>query len=677
MGRVPLLLFLIVGLPTVGCQLIRESDEPAEVPRYPAHAFHETVSHFGSSFSHDEERILVTSDESGIFNVYSQPFSGGERKQLTHSETDSIFGVSWFPKDDRFLYTADEGGNELNHLYVSEPDGEAVDLTPGEKLKASFGGWSGDKKSFYVHTNERDPEKFDVYRYSAEEYARERVFENDGRFFPGPVSRDGRRLALYEAISSADSNVWVADLADGSLANVTPHEGDIEHGISTFTPDSRELYYSTNEHGEFTQVWSYDLESGERRRVVEADWDVWVVFFSEEGRYRVTVVNEDATTIVTILDTETGETLSIPGLPPSDFAGLGISRSEKRLAFYLTRDRAPANLWVHDLEAESEARQLTRSLNPEIDPEHLVGSEVVRFPSWDGLPIPAILWRPHGASAEKPVPAVVWVHGGPGGQSRRTYSATVQHLVNHGYAVLAVNNRGSSGYGKTFYHMDDRKHGDVDLKDCVAARGYLEGLDWVDGERVGIMGGSYGGYMVGAALAFAPEAFDVGVNIFGVMNWVRTLESIPPWWEAQREALFDELGDPAEDRERLERISPLFHAENIVRPLLVVQGANDPRVLQVESDEIVEKVKARGVPVDYVIFDDEGHGFRKKKNRITASERYVEFLDRHLKDTGPSGPTGFHERRGRLGLAGEAQVGVYLVRPQGFRQAIDVGDHEP
>jgi dipeptidyl aminopeptidase/acylaminoacyl peptidase len=633
MGRVPLLLFLIVGLPTVGCQLIRESDEPAEVPRYPAHAFHETVSHFGSSFSHDEERILVTSDESGIFNVYSQPFSGGERKQLTHSETDSIFGVSWFPKDDRFLYTADEGGNELNHLYVSEPDGEAVDLTPGEKLKASFGGWSGDKKSFYVHTNERDPEKFDVYRYSAEEYARERVFENDGRFFPGPVSRDGRRLALYEAISSADSKVWVADLADGSLANVTPHEGDIEHGISTFTPDSRELYYSTNEHGEFTQVWSYDLESGERRRVVEADWDVWVVFFSEEGRYRVTVVNEDATTIVTILDTETGETLSIPGLPPSDFAGLGISRSEKRLAFYLTRDRAPANLWVHDLEAESEARQLTRSLNPEIDPEHLVGSEVVRFPSWDGLPIPAILWRPHGASAEKPVPAVVWVHGGPGGQSRRTYSATVQHLVNHGYAVLAVNNRGSSGYGKTFYHMDDRKHGDVDLKDCVAARGYLEGLDWVDGERVGIMGGSYGGYMVGAALAFAPEAFDVGVNIFGVMNWVRTLESIPPWWEAQREALFDELGDPAEDRERLERISPLFHAENIVRPLLVVQGANDPRVLQVESDEIVEKVKARGVPVDYVIFDDEGHGFRKKKNRITASERYVEFLDRHLKDT--------------------------------------------
>ncbi len=637
MSRVPLFVFLAVGLPTLGCQpRTTESDKPAEVPRYPASAFHETVSHFGSSFSHDEDRILITSDESGIFNVYSQPFAGGELTQLTHSDTDSIRGVSWFPDDDRFLYSTDEGGNELNHLYVSEQDGNVVDLTPGEKLKASFAGWSGDKKSFYVRTNERDPATFDVYRYSVEDYARKRVFENDGRFFPGPVSDDGRWLALSEPISSADRNVWVADLEDGSLTHVTPHQDDVSHGISTFTPNSRELYYSTDEHGEFTQVWSYDLESGERRLVAEADWDVWVVYFSEEGRYRVTVVNEDASTAVTVLDTETGETLSIPGLPPGDLAGLGISRSETRLAFYLTRDRAPANLWVHDLEAGGEARQLTRSLNPEIDRAHLVGSEVVRFPSWDELAIPAILWRPHGASAEKPVPAVVLVHGGPGGQSRRTYSANIQHLVNHRYAVLAVNNRGSSGYGKTFFHMDDRKHGDVDLKDCVAARGYLEGLDWVDSGRVAIMGGSYGGYMVGAALAFAPEAFDVGINIFGVMNWVRTLESMPAWWGAQREALFDELGNPAEDRERLERISPLFHTENIVRPLLVIQGANDPRVLQVESDEIVEKVKARGVPVDYVIFPDEGHGFKKRKNRITASERYVEFLDRHLKSAGDS-----------------------------------------
>jgi dipeptidyl aminopeptidase/acylaminoacyl peptidase len=631
MRRITLALILVAGL-AAGCTSPgAESEKPTEVPKYPASAFFETVSFFGNSFSHDEQRLLVTSDESGIFNVYSQPFDGGERTRLTESETESTFGVSWFPDDDRFLYNADEGGNELDHLYVREVDGTVVDLTPGEGLKASFGGWSGDKKSFQVHTNERDAAAFDVYRYATDGYDRTRVFENDGRFFPGPVSDDGRWLALQQMISSADSNVWVADLESGKLTQVTPHEGNVEHGIVTFTPDSAELYYSTNENGEFEQVWSYDLESGERRPVVEADWDVQAVYFSEEGRYRVTVVNEDASTSVTILDTETGKDLTIPGLPTGDLAQVNFSRSEGRLAFYLTRDRTPANLWVWDLEAGGEARQLTRSLNPEMDEAHLVSSEVVRYPSWDGLEIPAILWRPHGATAESPVPAVVLVHGGPGGQARRTYRADTQHLVNQGYAVLDVNNRGSSGYGKTFYHMDDQKHGDVDLKDVVAARGYLEGLDWVDGERVAIMGGSYGGYMVGAALAFAPEVFDAGINIFGVMNWIRTLESMPVWWGAQREALFDEMGNPAEDRERLESISPLFHAENIVRPLLVVQGANDPRVLQVESDEIVEKVKANGVPVEYVIFDDEGHGFTKKKNRITAAERYAEFLDRHLR----------------------------------------------
>ena len=168
------------------------------------------------------------------------------------------------------------------------------------------------------------------------------------------------------------------------------------------------------------------------------------------------------------------------------------------------------------------------------------------------------------------------------------------------------------------------------LQDIVYGRKYLETLDWVDKERIGIIGGSYGGYMVAAALAFEPEAFDVGIDIFGVTNWVRTLESIPPWWEAFKEALYDEMGDPATDGERHRRISPLFHAENIVKPLLVIQGANDPRVLQVESDELVAAVQANETPVEYLVFPDEGHGFRKKANRISASEAYLKFLDTYL-----------------------------------------------
>ena len=228
------------------------------------------------------------------------------------------------------------------------------------------------------------------------------------------------------------------------------------------------------------------------------------------------------------------------------------------------------------------------------------------------------------------MPALVCVHGGPGGQSRTGYTASLLHLVNHGYAVFAVNNRGSTGYGKTFFHLDDQRHGEVDLDDIVAARRYLATLDWVDGDRIGIMGRSYGGYMVGAALAFRPNEFAVGVDIFGVMNWLRTLESIPPWWASFRDSLYAEMGDPATDSERLRRISPLFHAENIVKPLFVVQGANDPWVLKVESDEIVETVRANGVPVEYLVFPDEGHGFLKRDNRVRSAEAILAFLERHL-----------------------------------------------
>jgi dipeptidyl aminopeptidase/acylaminoacyl peptidase len=631
-----LLVFLAtVLLAAAGCRRATDAGVVAPIATYPAAAFHETVSVSGSSFSADESRVLLTSDETGVFNVYSQPLDGSAPQPLTESTTESNYGLTWFPADDRFLYRADQGGNELDHLYVRELDGSIRDLTPGDGLKAQFMGFSGDKKSFHVATNERDAQAFDVYRYSVDGYERQLVFENDGSFFPGDVSRDGRYLALTKMRNNADSDVYVADLGSGQTSLVTAHEGDVANSPVTFSPDSSELYYSTNGEGEFAQVWAYGLESQERRPMLVADWDVQNVTFSESGRYRVTSINQDASTQVSILDRQTEQVFELPGVPAGDLSDVNFSPSEARVAFYVSSDTAPRNLYVYDIGGE-QARRLTQTLNPAIEEDHLVESEVVRYESYDGLEIPAILWRPKGASASSRVPALVWVHGGPGGQSRRGYNATFQHLLNHGYAILAVNNRGSSGYGKTFYHLDDRKHGDADLKDCVAARGYLEGLDWVEGDRIGIIGGSYGGYMVAAALAFEPEVFDVGVDIFGVTNWLRTLQEIPPWWGAQRDSLYTELGDPSQEEERLRAISPLFHASNITKPLLVIQGANDPRVQQVESDELVAAVRANGVPVEYVLFPDEGHGFSKKNNRVTASEAYLTFLDQYLKGETPT-----------------------------------------
>jgi dipeptidyl aminopeptidase/acylaminoacyl peptidase len=610
--------------------------EPADIPRHSAAAFFATTSYglpgpAGYAFSADGNSLLISSDKDGVFNVYALPLNGGEPVKLTDSEDSAMFAVSWFPDDDRVLYTYDQGGNELNHVLVREADGSHRDLTPGEELKASFVGWADDGESFFIATTERNRTSFDLYRYSSEDYSRDMVFENPG-FQLAALSRDGRWLALDKPRTSADSDVYVVDLDadDPEPVLITEHDGNISYGAVTFTPDNQGLVYSTNEHGEFSQHWTYDLETGEKNLLVSADWDVMYTGYSQTGRYSASGINADARTEVLLTDTDSGETVSLPELPPGDLRNLRFSSDDSQLALIVNSDVSPSDVYLVELEAGTSAR-LTDAMNPDIDRDHLVAGEIVRYESFDGLEIPSILYKPHGASADNPVPALVWVHGGPGGQSRTGYSATRQHLVNHGYAILAANNRGSSGYGKTFFHMDDKRHGEEDLQDIVYGREYLESLDWVDSDRIGVIGGSYGGYMVAAALAFEPEAFDVGINIFGVTNWVRTLKSIPPWWEAFKEALYDEMGDPATDEERHRRISPLFHAENIVKPLLVVQGANDPRVLQVESDELVAAVEANEVPVDYVIFPDEGHGFRKRENRITASEAYVQFLDKYLK----------------------------------------------
>ncbi|MGH8244441.1 MAG: S9 family peptidase [Steroidobacteraceae bacterium] len=607
----------------------------AATPEHDAAAFFKTtdyaIADSRRAYSADGSRLLLTANPTGVFNVVALDLRSGALQPLTESVSDSAYAISFFPDGKRFLYGSDKGGDELDHVYAAG-DGETRDLTPGDKLKAEFIDWIGGGKAFVLATNERDPKFFDLYRYDSDDYGRKLVYRNDLGLDGFAVSRDGRFAAGLKTRTSADDDIYLVRLgADAPPELITKHEGNVSHAIYEFTPESDALVYGTDGHGEFTQVWSHALGNGAKKALIRENWDVIAMHFSESGRYRVHAVNEDASTTVAIHDRESGAALRLPaGLPRGDLNRIRFSPDEKQLAFVISADNSPSNVFTVDV-ASGAFTQWTQALNPAIDPADLVTSSVVRYRSYDGLEIPGILYRPKAASAQKRVPALVWVHGGPGGQSRTGYSATIQHLANHGYAVFAANNRGSSGYGKTFYHLDDRKHGDVDLKDIVAARDYLASLDWVDGGRIGIIGGSYGGYMVMAALAFSPDTFDAGINIFGVTNWVRTLKSIPPWWESFKEALYDEMGDPATDEARHRSISPLFHAKSITKPVLVVQGANDPRVLQVESDEMVAAIKANDVPVEYVLFPDEGHGFEKRDNRIAASEAYVRFLDKYLR----------------------------------------------
>ncbi len=619
-----------VGTSAVAQTAPAQSADTRPSKQYTIEQFLDTVAISHASFSPDESRILFSSNKTGIWNVYSMPVNGGEWTQVTNSTTDSTYAVGYFPKDERILFTRDQGGNELTHLYVRTPDGQERDLTPGAKLKAQFAGWTPDGSAFYIASNERDPRYFDLYKYDAKTYDRTLFFKNDGGYFPDEVSGDGKWISLVKLNTTADTDVYVWDVQKGEAKHLSPHTGAAQYTPAAFDPASKYLYYLANDKGEFTALRRYELGTGTHEDVEKANWDIVSTSFSHQGRYRVTAINEDGRTTLKVVEVASGKPVSLPGIPEGAVSGIVIARSETKMAVYVNADRSPNDLYVLPI-GGAKATRLTTSLSPSIDPADLVASQVVRFKARDGMTIPNILYKPHQATPTAKAPALIWVHGGPGGQTTRAYNSTIQYLVNHGYVVLGINNRGSSGYGKTFFTADDRKHGREPLWDCVDAKKYLASLPYVDGNRVGIIGGSYGGYMVLAGLAFQPVVFDGGVDIFGVSNWVRTLESIPSWWEAQRTALYAEIGDLKADAQMLRDVSPVFHADKIKKPLLVLQGANDPRVIKPESDDIVAAVKKNGVPVEYIVFPDEGHGFTKKKNQIEGYSAVLRFLDKYLK----------------------------------------------
>ena len=633
LATAPALLVFLAGAPAPAAPPAKAATAAARQPRlYTIEQFLANTAYNGASFSPDGRKILVGSNQTGVFNAFSFPVDGGKPVQLTDSKTNAVLTIGYFPKDERFLYTSDQGGNEQNHLYVQASDGGIRDLTPGENLKAIFTGWAPDGQSFFFASNERDPGLFDVYEMALDGYGRKLLYANEGGYVPGSVSPDRRWVTLVKTQTSTDSDIYLHDRTTGKTALLTPDDPpgtEVSNTPQEFSPDGKSFYYTTDKGSEFAYLVRYDLATGQRQEVLRTNWDVLGAGFSRDGRWFTAAINNDGRTELRVFEAPAMKPVELPEMPGADITTVNFSPDGSLMSFY-AETAAPRDLFVRDLKG-GPPRQLTHSLNPAIDPQDLVEAKVVRFKSYDGVEIPGLLSMPHGASPEHKVPALVSVHGGPGGQSRIGYRGLTQYLINHGYAVYDINNRGSSGYGKTFYAMDDRKHGEADLDDCVASKKMLAATGWIDPGRIGISGGSYGGFMVLAALAFRPREFAVGVDLYGVSNWLRTLESIPAWWGAERDSLYKEMGDPKADADYLRRISPLFHADQIERPLLVLQGKNDPRVLQPESDEIVAAVRKKGIPVDYLLFDGEGHGLARKESQEKAFRAVAQFLDKYLK----------------------------------------------
>lgn len=624
MNRIILLLALILS----ATQLCRSQDS---VRKYTIEQFFKTVAYGGGSFNKQENKIIIHDNSTGIFNVYELDLASKQKKPLTKSTKESYFSIGYMPGSSDFLYAADKGGNENDHIYLQKQNDSAKDLTPGENEKADFYGWNKPRTAFYYGSNVRDPKFFDVYKMKIGAAKGELLYKNDSGLNVGAISPDEKHLLLIKEITTDKNELYLLSRASNQMKKISSNE-EASYSPQGFEVDNSAFYYTSNEGDEFSHVVKYEIASGKKETIFKDKWDVMYMYISENGKYRVIGLNEDGRNKVLMFDHKSGKEIPFPEIKDGLVQRVQFSPTEKNMIVYVASDRSPVNLYHYNF-ASKKLSKLTEALNPEINPEELVDATVVRYKSFDGLDIPAIYYKPKNASENNKVPALVWVHGGPGGQSRAGYSQSIQYFVNHGYAILAVNNRGSSGYGKTFYKMDNKNHGDKDLKDCVWGKKWLAQQADIDPAKIGIYGGSYGGFMTLAAIIQHPQEFKAAVDLFGVTNWLRTLRSIPPYWESFKVALYDEMGDPATDSVRLKNISPLYNADKIKTPLLVLQGSNDPRVLQVESDEIVAGAKKNGTPVEYVLFPDEGHGFIKKENQMKAARVTLEFLEKYLNGT--------------------------------------------
>ncbi|WP_049971522.1 S9 family peptidase [Haladaptatus cibarius] len=584
-----------------------------------------------ASFGPDGERLSFLLNTTGVPQVWRLDEPETWPEQLTFYDEPISF-ASWSPERDELIFGMDDGGNEREQLFRLGGTGETITpLTDMPEAKHRWGGWNSDGSQFAFTSNRRENAVFDVYvqdRDAVGEDA-ELVYEGDGWLSLAGWSPDDDRLVVVEAHSSFDQDLHVLDIESGELEHVTPHEGHVRYRSSNWGPNGDALYLVTDEGSDTMYLARLDLGSAELEVVEEGgDWNVDGVALDEDSGRLVYSRNEDGYTELTVgrlTDETTIREFPTPNLPRGVAGGVSFDPDAARFTLTVTESTDNTNVYVVETET-GEAERWTEASAGGIPPETFVPPKLVRFESFDGRTIPAFFSVPEAAEVGD-TPVIVDIHGGPESQRRPSFSPTKQYFLNRGYAYLEPNVRGSSGYGKEYTHLDDVEKRMDSVADIKAGVEWLHDQRVVDPDRIVAMGGSYGGFMVLAALTEYPDLWAAGVDIVGIANFVTFLENTGDWRRELREA---EYGSLADDREFLESISPINNIRNIEAPLLVLHGANDPRVPVGEAEQIAEEAKEQGIPVEKLIFPDEGHGFSKLDNRIEAYTKTAEFLEKYV-----------------------------------------------
>jgi dipeptidyl aminopeptidase/acylaminoacyl peptidase len=599
------------------------------------------------TFSADGKRIAYLTNTTGTSQVWTIDLPNGQPKQLTNYD-DNVGFVRWLPDDSGMIFGKARGGDENTQFFWMKTDGSGVrELTNDPKVRHNFSEISFDGKTIYYTSNKRNRTFFDVYSMDLASGKEELLYQYDGNVDVAAVNDAGSKIVVSRdgIEKSLDNDLYLIDVASKKEVHLTPHTDASQFENVHFLADG--ILFTTNDKRDFLGLaqmrkinaagddWS---EANRETKIVhEAAWDVSGVEMQSYGSVIAYTVNRAGFSEIWLRRVETGgkpliatvakTATRIDGLPGRGIVGgLTFSKDQTKLAFSYSSSTQNGDIWIYDLKKLT-LMQVTRSDRAGIPQESFGAPELITFKSFDGLNVSGWYYKPV-AGVKEPLPVIVSVHGGPEGQERPGFNPLYQYYLSRGYAVLAPNVRGSTGYGKVYTHLDDVKNRENSVKDLAYAVEWLKTKGSADPKRIAVMGGSYGGYMTLAAITLYPELWAAAVDTVGIVNWESFLKNTSGYRRRQREV---EYGMLDRDIDFLRAISPIKKIDRVRTPLFVIQGKNDPRVPYTEAEQVVKALKDRGAIVEYKLYDDEGHGISKLKNRLELYPLVADFLDKYMK----------------------------------------------
>jgi dipeptidyl aminopeptidase/acylaminoacyl peptidase len=552
---------------------------------------------------------------------------GADRSQITFYD-EPVAAAHTLP-DGKILFSKDTGGDEWFQLFVRDADGKTVQLTETGTRNGSP-AWSKDGAILVWSRSTKGSGDADVLmRDPSAPGGAKVIHKGQGQVSPVAVSPDGKTVLLGRYLSINESRYSLLDVATGKLTEFNPNKAKVAYSGGTFTPDSKSVLVLSDEGSDFARLVQIDVANGKKVSLSgERPWDVEEFALSDDGRILAYVVNEDGYSKLIVQDFRTRRALPQPTLPAGVVSGLVFSADGSKLGFSLATPTAASDAWSWGV-TDAKLERWTASELGGLDPKALASPELVRYPSFDKRSIPAFVYRPKLAAGQR-APVIIDIHGGPEGQSRPTFNAFHQHTVAElGAAVIVTNVRGSSGYGKTYLNLDNAEKREDSVKDIGALLDWIKTQPDLDPNRVVVYGQSYGGYMSLAVMTHYSDRLAGGIERYGISNFVSFLQNTEAYRRDLRRAEYGDERDP-KMLKAFETISPMNSVGKISKPMLVMQGWNDPRVPKSESDQVVAKLRGQGVETWYVQFKDEGHGFLKKANNDRRREVETQFLQKVL-----------------------------------------------